>query len=121
MKIYATFTAEGKPTGCWADDVNDNIPSNAVEISKDVWQELLNPTGGAPSFVNGSVIREAATSVQLAQQTIVAIEQAEPVTQRALRELMLVIGQAYPAAQSSVFYTKAAAQEAEIVPLRAKL
>lgn len=55
------------------------------------------------------------------RRQISALEAAQPVTQRALRELMLAIGQAFPAAQASVFYSKAAQQEAAVAALRAKL
>lgn len=52
---------------------------------------------------------------------ILAIEVAQPITQRSIRELMLAIGQAFPAAQSSVFYKKAAAQEGSVSALRDQL
>jgi hypothetical protein len=52
---------------------------------------------------------------------IATLENSNPVTQRAIRELMLAIGQAYPQAQASVFYQKALQQEAAIQQLRSQL
>jgi len=63
----------------------------------------------------------APTPQQQAILQIQQIEEAQPITQRAIRELMLAIGQAFPAAQASVFYQKAAAQEQQVAALRAKL
>ena len=55
------------------------------------------------------------------QEQIVRLEQAEPVSQRAIRELMLAIGEAYPDAKQSVFYQKAQAQEIQIAALREQI
>jgi hypothetical protein len=54
-------------------------------------------------------------------QAIVAVESAQPITQRALRELMIAIGAAMPAAQESLFYKRAVEQEAQVAALRVKL
>lgn len=71
--------------------------------------------------VNFSVTYPNPTAAQIAEKSIYAIESANPVTQRALRELILAIGDVYPNAQATMFYQKAAAQEAEIAPLREQL
>lgn len=52
---------------------------------------------------------------------IALVETAQPITQRSIRELMLAIGQAFPEAQASVFYQKAAAQEVQVATLRSQL
>lgn len=52
---------------------------------------------------------------------ITLIESANPITHRALRELVLAIGAVYPAAQSAPFYQRAKAADDLIKAERAKL
>lgn len=61
------------------------------------------------------------TAADKAKRDIADIERGEPITQRALREAVLALGAANPAVQDSVFYKRAAAQEARIAALRAVL
>ena len=70
---------------------------------------------------DGSAFEVLPTPPAPITEKIAALEQAQPITQRSIRELMLAIGAAFPAAQASVFYKKAAAQEAEISSLRAQI
>lgn len=52
---------------------------------------------------------------------IVQIESSNPITHRALRELILTIGEVYPAAKATVFYTRVKAVDDAIKIERAKL
>jgi flagellar hook-length control protein FliK len=55
------------------------------------------------------------------KKEIASIELAQPVTQRELREMILAMGQAFPAAQASQFYQKAKAQDDQIAALRSEI
>lgn len=52
---------------------------------------------------------------------IQSIEQSNPITHRALRELILALGELYPAAKATPFYIKAKAADDLIKIERAKL
>ena len=54
------------------------------------------------------------SAAEIKLQEIVAIEQANPITHRALRELILAIGSVYPQAQGAVFYQKALAADTAV-------
>lgn len=58
---------------------------------------------------------------EVAARTIVAIEIANPITHRALRELILSIGEAFPAAKDTVFYQRVLQVELAIRAERSKL
>ncbi len=80
------------------------------------------PDDRSATIFSGGIFTAAAKSADtVIKDQISGIEFANPITHRALRELILAIGAIYPDAKSSVFYTKVAATDAEIVPLRAKL
>lgn len=51
---YAVFDENGRPTAFYADDINDEIPDIAIEISVVQWQTLLS-NGGA-YWKDGEVI-----------------------------------------------------------------
>jgi hypothetical protein len=53
-KHYAVFDENGKPTVFFADDVNDDIPQVAVEITEEQWQTLLSR--GDATWQDGEVI-----------------------------------------------------------------
>ena len=53
--------------------------------------------------------------------TIATIERENPITHRALRELILALGELYPAAKATPFYTRAKAADDLIKVERAKL
>lgn len=53
--------------------------------------------------------------------TIVKIERENPITHRALRELILTIGEAFPAGKNTVFYQRVLETEQAIRAERAKL
>lgn len=57
----------------------------------------------------------------IVKNTIAQIEREYPVTQRAIRELVLTIGQVFPEGQDTVFYQKALAAETLIRAERDKL
>lgn len=76
-----------------------------------------------PEEVAAAQVRAAA---ELAEQTaplrvIDNIERGNPITHRALRELILAIGEVYPAAKTTPFYTRAKAADDAIRAERAKL
>jgi hypothetical protein len=52
---------------------------------------------------------------------IQTIEQQNPITHRALRELILTIGEIYPAGKNTIFYQRVLAAEQAIQAERAKL
>lgn len=55
------------------------------------------------------------------QAKIVQIEQSNPITHRALRELILTLGEAFPDGKNTVFYQRVLATEQAILVERAKL
>jgi hypothetical protein len=72
--------------------------------------------------------REAEELAWSEQQTKIAplnaiqgIEQKNPITHRALRELILTIGEAFPAGKNTVFYQRVLQTELAIQVERAKL
>ena len=61
-----------------------------------------------------SIVVDPVPTAEVKQQEIVAVEQANPITHRAMRELILAIGAAYPQAQSTMFYQKALAADTAV-------
>ncbi len=42
VQMYATFNTDGTCKACYASDIHTNIPEDAVKITKDQWQDLIN-------------------------------------------------------------------------------
>lgn len=78
------------------------------------WPEAL---GSQPT---DQQIAEWATAEDAAAR-ITTIEIESPITHRALRELILTIGEIYPAGKNTVFYQRVLAAEQAIQVERAKL
>lgn len=55
MKKFATIDQNGFPTGFYSEDVNDNIPEIAVEITHEQWDDLLS-NAGLRKFEGGVVV-----------------------------------------------------------------
>lgn len=52
-KIYVTLDPDGVPTGFYRSDIHgNNIPSAALEITQDVWQECID-NQGTRCFIDG--------------------------------------------------------------------
>jgi hypothetical protein len=51
---YATLDKNGLPTGFYSDDIHENIPTDAIEITDEQWIECIN-NSGARQFVNGTL------------------------------------------------------------------
>jgi hypothetical protein len=75
-------------------------------------EELPDDHPDVIAYLNPSV-----TTVQVIQE----IEQKNPITHRALRELILTIGEAFPAGKNTVFYQRVLQTELAIQVERAKL
>lgn len=52
---YAILDKNGLPTAFYSDDIHENIPADAIEITDEQWLECLN-NQGARQFVNGALI-----------------------------------------------------------------
>ena len=45
MKKFAQFNEQGVPTAFYSDDINTNIPTDAVEITEAQWLEFIENQG----------------------------------------------------------------------------
>jgi hypothetical protein len=65
---YTTLDNNGLPTAFYSDDIHENIPSEAIEITDEQWLECIN-NQGARQFVNGTLVTYTApiTQEQLAE------------------------------------------------------
>lgn len=52
---YVTLDANGLPTAFYSEDIHENIPTDAIEITDEQWIECLN-NQGARQFVNGTLV-----------------------------------------------------------------
>lgn len=77
-------------------------------------------SGIGVTFSNGAFSPVIAPDPSPAEK-IVDIEQQNPITHRALRELILTIGEAFPAGKNTVFYQRVLQTELAIRAERAKL
>lgn len=78
------------------------------------WPENLGPEPTQQQLTEWAAAEVAATR-------ITSIENENPITHRALRELILSIGEIYPAGKNTVFYQRVLAAEQAIQAERAKL
>jgi hypothetical protein len=74
-----------------------------------------------PQEITEAEVLTAAFESKKPLLTIERIERDNPITHRALRELILTIGEAYPAGKNTVFYQRVLAAELAIQAERAKL
>lgn len=51
---YGIFDANGRPTAFYNDEIHSDIPAEAVAITDDQWQVLLD---GEHAFVQGAVVQ----------------------------------------------------------------
>lgn len=116
--IGPTFAFELIAAGC-----NNGVSFTIGGTDADI--EINGIALGAATGIGADAVRAVVSAHDSsridAREQIAVIEASQPVTQRALRELILAIGQAFPAAQQSVFYKKAVAQEQQIASLRSQL
>jgi hypothetical protein len=52
---YAILDINGLPTAFYSDDIHDNIPTEAINITDEQWQECINNQGNR-QFVNGIIV-----------------------------------------------------------------
>jgi hypothetical protein len=67
---YAILDANGLPMAFYSDDIHENIPVDAIEITDEQWFECIN-NQGARQFVNGELVKlltKAPTQEQLIQE-----------------------------------------------------
>jgi hypothetical protein len=80
---YATLDTNGLPTAFYSDDVNENIPTDAIEITDDQWLECIN-NNGQRCFKNGVLVPYVAT-VTLAQAQTAQISTLQAAYQQAIQ------------------------------------
>lgn len=51
---FAIFDENGRPTVFYADDINDDIPDDVIEVTEEQWQTLLS--NGNAYWQDGEVI-----------------------------------------------------------------
>jgi hypothetical protein len=51
---YATLDINGLPTAFYSDDIHDNIPTEAIEITDEQWQECIS-NQGSRRFVDSAL------------------------------------------------------------------
>lgn len=106
----------------------DTAPDSMNGVSLQVYglteaqeNELLVALQGAGRVFFDGVNFSKLQPVENPIANIGAIEQSNPITHRALRELILTIGEIYPAGKNTVFYQRVLAAEQAIQVERAKL
>jgi hypothetical protein len=52
---YTILDANGLPTAFYSDDIHENIPADAIEITDEQWLECIN-NSGTRQFVNGTLV-----------------------------------------------------------------
>jgi hypothetical protein len=62
---YTTLDANGLPTAFYSDDIHENIPVDAIQITDEQWQECIN-NQGTRQFIDGVLVTYVAP-VTLAQ------------------------------------------------------
>lgn len=73
---YAVFDAEGLPTAFYAPEFNYELPTGAVEITDEQWQEFLdNP--GHRKFVEGAVVPYVPPAPEPPFPSVVSASQAK--------------------------------------------
>lgn len=85
------------------------------------WVDVPDDTTERDTYVNGAVVKEPQKPAPTPIEVIGHIEMTNPITHRALRELILTIGEAFPAGKNTVFYQRVLATEQLIQAERAKL
>jgi len=62
---YAIINAAGKASAFYADDVNKNIPADAVEISQEAWQTYIDNQPNCHFDASRSVVIDPPSEVQV--------------------------------------------------------
>ena len=74
MKYYITTNEKNEITGGYIDNINKNIPKNAIEVSKTIWKQRLDDSS-LNCFENGKLVKkDFTTDEQREQQRIQQIE-----------------------------------------------
>lgn len=85
------------------------------------WAEVPDDTTADDRYADGKVVKPPQPPEPTPAEKIVRIERENPITHRALRELILTIGEEFPAGKETVFYKRAYEVEMAIRAERAKL
>lgn len=92
---------------------------NRITVNLSSGSQTTEPL--TPQEISEAEVLTAAFTSKIPVLTIERIERENPITHRALRELILTIGEIYPAGKNTVFYQRVLAAEQAIQVERAKL
>ena len=97
-KRYSVFDETGKSIARYSEDVNQIIPEAAVEISEEIFLELIDDPLGIKKVVNGTIVLDSDKKIQMesglvnqsVKDEIHALEKTSGLNRRA-RELFLQV------------------------------
>lgn len=110
-KYYAD--AQGRYLGAVSGHPLPPAPVGGIEVAA--------PPADAAQIWDAELEQWVMPAAEAARRTIGSIEHDNPITHRALRELILALGELYPAAKATPFYWKAKLADDAIRAERAKL